>query len=138
MNTPEPWKILERLADPSLSAAERAQLESAYLADPESRERWTAFRQLQDWPELERGAASDSPAAVKGRLLERLWQEREREATDREVTRLFPLFAASALALALTVGLVNMTEFRETASDSIDALFGLPASSVDNELLTQL
>lgn len=135
MKTPDTWRLMERLADPELPRAERERLEAKVAADPELRARFAVFKNLMTWPQIEPAPQS---AAMQRRLLERLRHERERAATDREVGRLFPVFAGLAAAAALAIGIVNFQQFGEMASTTLDAVFGLPEHSVENELLTQL
>ncbi len=135
MKTPEIWRLLERLADPDLPREERERLEAFVEADPELRARDAAFKALRSWPEVEPAPPS---AGMQRRLFERLRRERELAATDREVGRLFPVFAGLAAAAALAIGIVNFQQFGGVANGSLDAMFGLPAQTVENELLTQL
>ena len=135
MKPSESWKLLEKLLDPQLSPEERAALEAAAQNDPALSERAAVLQHLRDWRRWE--PRRDTTLAQE-RVAARYRWAREGEATDREVTRLFPVFAGLALAAAIVVAVFNFHAFEEASGDSLDAVLGLPANTADNQLIAQL
>ena len=129
MNT---WEMLETLSHPETTPDERTILEQQLKKDPRLKEILATFRVLQSWPYCEVAAREDRDPRV---ILQRLEDEWEAEARDRELGRIFPWVAAASLAAAIVLGLLNIGAMSETTSGPIDALLGLPQASIDNLFL---
>lgn len=135
MNDTEAWILFERLADSGLPMDERRRLEAQVAAAPELTARLEAFRSMSEWPLLEKSQAEE---AVCSRALQSLSADLESRLLAFDLGRLFPLFFGGAVAAALVLGLVNFWQFYEFADGTWDALFGLPAESIETALLGQL
>ena len=135
MHKPDTWTLLERLCDPSVSPEEKRKLETQLIGDYRLQEHLKTFRILQQWPDLEsENRVMESSQAVLGRL-EAEW---ELEAVDRELGRVFPFVAATSLAAAIIIGIINIGAMREFSNDTFDALLGLPQNSIDDIILAEL
>ncbi|MDQ8181272.1 hypothetical protein [Pelagicoccus sp. SDUM812005] len=135
MNDEQAWKQFERLADPELPAGERAALESEIEGDPKLLARYEAFLALSAWPQVEPALEGE---AARARLFDELARDREEELVAVNLGKLFPVFLGSAVAAALVLGLLNILQFETLSGDMWEALFGLPAETIESTIVSQL
>ena len=135
MDNTDHWKLLEQLADPATSLDQRRDIESRLENDPHLRDQLLAFRVLTSWPALDRADRSESNSADALARMEALFA---REAVDDEIKRAFPWVALVALAAAVVLAVINFGTMRDFSNTTLDALLGLPETSIEHTLTANL
>tara|TARA_B110000037_G_scaffold176072_1_gene200891 strand:- start:422 stop:829 length:408 start_codon:yes stop_codon:yes gene_type:complete len=135
MNSKEECLLFERLSDLELPLEERMDLERLIATEPELSERYATYRLLEEWAELE---SQTCAVGARSEIYESLLKEKESDLADRELGRLFPIFLGGALAASLVVALLNFWQFSDTSAGSVEALFGIPAESMETIIVSQL
>lgn len=135
MNDEQAWKYFERLADPDLRADQRVRMEQEIAADPLLSARFEAFQAMCSWSQIEPVAASNEGRV---RLMEMLQKDREEELVAVSLGKLFPVFMGGAVAAALLLGFMNVQLFGDLAGGTWEALFGMPAETIETVIASQL
>ena len=133
MSDSEFWNLLEALRDPATPASQRAAAEAKLAANPQWAELWSTASLLEAWPALEEVTLGAAPSGV----LEVVQAEQSRQALAWELGRAFPFVAAAGLAAALALAALNFMAMRDASNNTLDAVFGLPAPTIDHTLLAQ-
>jgi hypothetical protein len=135
MDKNNPWKILEQLADPSISLERKAALETKLKDYPVMLDRLETFRVLQAWPELD---AVDRPFVNVRQVMDKIDRMDAMDTVDLEIKRAFPWVAATALAAAVILALVNFEMMGESSDNTLEALFGLTVPTIEETLYADL